>query len=326
MERQFINQLGEQEQIDEIFLVSEKQLRPNRAGNLYLQLRLTDKTGWVNAMLWNANQQVAEGFDSGDFVRVQGKSQFYNGALQLILNKVTKVDESQIDGGDFETLSSGQVDQLMGSVSEMLRGMKNVHLRNLAECFLVDEALMDQFQRAPAGIKNHHAYQGGLLEHVTNLMALAQSVAPHYSAVDPDLLVIGAFLHDIGKVIELTYERDLGYSDEGQLIGHVVLAIPLVETKIKETESLSGEPFPEELALRIKHMVISHHGEYEYGSPRLPMTPEAIALHFLDNMDAKIHCVSHLIEEDVNPNSRWTTYHPMIGRKLFKGGSPPDES
>lgn len=326
MERQFISQMGEQSQIDEIFLVSDKQLRPNRAGNLYLQLRLTDKTGWVNAMLWNANQQVSESFDNGDFVRVQGKSQFYNGALQLILNKITKVSESDVDPADFETISSGQIDALMGHLADMLRGMRNVHLRNLAECFLVDEALMDRFQRAPAGVKNHHAYQGGLLEHVVSLMGVANSLAPHYEAVDPDLLLMGAFLHDLGKVDELTYERELGYSDEGQLIGHVVMAIPIIDQKIKEAESLSGDTFPTELALRVKHMVVSHHGEYEYGSPRLPMTPEAIALHFIDNMDAKLHCVTQLIQEDVNPNSRWTTYHSMMGRKLYKGDSDSDAS
>lgn len=321
MERKFINQFGEQEQIDQIFLVSDKQLRPNRQGNLYLQLRLSDKTGWVNAMLWNANADLAENFQNGDFVHVQGKSQFYNGALQLILNKVTRVDDSQIDPGDFETLTSADVDRYAASVAEMLRAMQDPNLKNLAECFLVDETLMDQFRRAPAGIKNHHAYQGGLLEHVNSLMKLALSVAPHYPDVNQDLLLIGAFLHDIGKTIELIYDRDLSYSDEGQLIGHVVLAIPLIDQKIDETEQLTGEPFPQELALRVKHMVVSHHGEYEFGSPRLPMTPEAIALHFIDNMDAKLHCATQLIEEDVNPDARWTTYHAMLGRKLFKGGA-----
>lgn len=323
MERRFISQLGEQEQIDEVFLVADKQLRPNRAGNLYLQLRLTDKSGWVNAMLWNANAKLAESFHNGDYVRVQGTSQFYNGALQLILNRVTPVPDDSIDPSDFETLSHRDVDRLTSEVAEMLRGMNDPHLCNLAECFLCDDRLMDQFRRAPAGVKNHHAYQGGLLEHVSSLMRLAQSVAPHYPSVNPDLLLIGAFLHDIGKTIELTYERELGYSDEGQLIGHVVLAIPLIDDMLRKTEELSGEPFPSELALRIKHMVVSHHGEYEFGSPRLPMTPEAIALHFLDNMDAKIHCVTQLIQDDVNTDSHWTTYHAMLGRKLYKGSQSP---
>ena len=203
----------------------------------------------------------------------------------------------------------------------MLRAVTNYHLRSLAECFLIDEQFMDQFTRAPAGVKNHHAYHGGLLDHVVHLMQLSTSVARHYPQLDPDLLVIGAFLHDMGKVHELSYDRDLAYSDEGQLIGHVVIAVGMLDKKLEEAAQLSGEPFPEELALRLKHMIVSHHGQYDFGSPKLPMTLEAIALHLLDNLDAKIHNFDSLIREDVNVDSHWTTYQANIGRKLFKGQS-----
>jgi 3'-5' exoribonuclease len=130
---------------------------------------------------------------------------------------------------------------------------------------------------------------------------------------------MGAFLHDIGKIDELTYERELSYSDEGQLIGHIVLAVSMLEAKIRETEKLAGESFPTELALRLKHMIVSHHGEYEYGSPKLPMTLEAIALHFLDNLDSKIYTVKQLIADDANTSSTWTPYQPALGRKFYKG-------
>ena len=186
--------------------------------------------------------------------------------------------------------------------------MRNYPLRNLAECFLMDEGFMAKFTTAPGGVKNHHAYRGGLLQHVVSLMQLVTLAATNYTQLDPDMLVMGAFLHDIGKIEELTYERDLGYSDAGQLIGHVVLGIGIVEDKIRATEKLTGEPFPERLRLRLQHMILSHHGEYEFGSPKLPMTLEAVALHYLDNLDAKMHSLSQLIRDDVNNESAWTPY------------------
>ena len=319
MSRRFINQMGEREDIDQVFLVADKQLRANRNGNLYLQLRLSDRSGSATAMMWNASDQIYGGFDNGDYLRVQGKTQFYNGSLQIIVNRIDRADTKEIDEADFATLSTVDIDQLAKRLGEMLRGVKNVHLRNLADCFLMDEDFMSKLARAPAGIKNHHAYHGGLLEHVVSLMKLTAVVAPRYPELDSDQLLIGAFLHDIAKVDELTYERDLGYSDEGQMIGHLVMAVGMLESKVHEAEKLSGDTFPSELLLRLKHMIVSHHGEYEYGSPKLPMTLEAIALHFLDNLDAKIHTVSQLIKDDVNTDSQWTPFQANLGRKLFKG-------
>jgi 3'-5' exoribonuclease len=202
----------------------------------------------------------------------------------------------------------------------MLRGVKNVHLRDLAECFLVDEAFMAKFTAAPAGVKNHHAYKGGLLEHVVSLMEVCLVVAPRYKEIDGDLLLLGAFLHDAGKIDELTYDKDLGYSDEGQLIGHVVMGVSMVAEKARQAAALSGEEFPRELLLRLEHMVVSHHGEYEFGSPKLPMTLEAIALHYLDNLDAKLYSAVQVMKEDVNSESSWTSYNQAMGRKFYRGG------
>jgi len=314
-----MTQYADRESVDEVFLASEKQLRTNRQGNLYLQLRLSDRSGSVTAMMWNAGEKVYRSFDNGDYLRVQGTAQFYNGTLQMILNRVEKVDATEIDESDFITLGAADIDQLTGRLSEMLRAMKSYPLRNLAECFLVDEEFMARFSSASAGVKNHHAYRGGLLEHVISLMELTAVVAVRYPEIDSDLLLMGAFLHDIGKIRELTYERDLGYSDEGQLIGHLVIAVGMLDEKVREAEELSGEEFPEELLLRLKHMIVSHHGEYEFGSPKLPMTLEAIALHYLDNLDSKMYSVGQLIREDANTDSHWTPYQAHLGRKLFKG-------
>ena len=324
MPRRFISELGHQESVDELFLASQKQLRANRNGNLYLQLQLSDRTGNITAMQWNASNKVFESFDDGNYVRIQGTTQLYNGSIQIIVTDIDAVDDTTVDEADFYRLTNDNIAQLVKQLSDKLRQLDNPELRNLAECFLADETFMSKFSRAPAGVKNHHAYYGGLLEHVVGLIELVQLVATQYPQLNSDLLTIGAFLHDSGKIDELEYEQGFSYSDEGQLIGHLVMGIKLLEDKSRESEQLSGQPFPEELLLRLKHMIVSHHGEYEFGSPKLPMTPEAIALHFLDNLDAKMHLANQLITTDVVGNNRWTSYQPSWGRKLFKG-NPSEE-
>lgn len=319
MPRRFINQYGERENISDVFLASDKQLRTNKNGNLYLMMKLSDRTGTITAMMWNASDQIYRAFDNGDYVQVEGTTQYYNGALQMIANHVTKANAGEVQEADFLQLASADIDRMAARVGEILRGMKNFHLRNLAECYLVDETIMTKFAAAPAGVKNHHAYRGGLLEHVLNLMEVILLVAPRYPQLDVDLLLCGAFLHDLGKIDELHYDRDRGYTDEGQLVGHVVMGVVMLERKIEEATSLSGEPFPDDLALQLKHLIVSHHGQYEFGSPKLPMTLEAIALHHLDNLDAKIHSFQQIIDEDANVDSAWTPYHPNLGRKIYKG-------
>jgi 3'-5' exoribonuclease len=317
--RRFINQLAERENIDQVFLVADKQLRANRNGNLYLQLRLTDKSGSLTGMLWNANDSVFNSVETGNYLRVAGTTQVYNGQLQMIVTRIEPHDPRQVDEQDFLTVSSEEIDRQAKRLTELLRGLRNVHLRNLAECFLSDDAFMGKFTTAPAGVKNHHAYRGGLLAHVVSLMEVCRVIAPLYPELDADLLLVGAFLHDAGKIDELVYERELGYSDEGQLIGHVIMVLGTLEDKAAESERLSGEKFPAELLLRLKHIIVSHHGEYQFGSPKLPMTLEAIALHLLDNLDAKLYSVAQIMKEDAGGESAWTSYNQALGRKFFKG-------
>jgi 3'-5' exoribonuclease len=319
MPRRYVNQFGHQEAVDQIFLASQKQLRPNRNGNLYLQVELSDRSGTISGRMWNAGDADYRGFDDGDFVRVEGTAQLYQGAMQLIVTQICKAHNDEIEYGDFMPVGPAELDRLAVRLGELLRGLGNPHLRTLAECFLMDEEFMGKFTRAPAGVKNHHAYVGGLLEHVVNLMEVVTRVAVCYPAIDPDLLLMGAFVHDMGKIDELSYDRGFAYTDEGQLIGHVVMAISLLEAKVREAEKLSGEAIPNELVLRLKHMIVSHHGQYEFGSPKLPMTLEAVALHHLDNLDAKVHSFEQQMREDPNVESPWTTYIANLGRKLYKG-------
>ena len=319
MSRRYVNQLGHQEAVDQVFVVADKQLRPNRNGNLYLQMELSDRSGKIGARMWNASESVYKAFENGDYVRVEGTTQLFQGAVQLIATRLTKALLSEVNADDFAPLRAVDVDKLALRLREILRGLTEPTLQTLAECFLLDEAFMDKVTRAPAGIKNHHAYQGGLLEHIVNLMEVILRIGPCYPQIDRNLLLVGAFLHDLGKIDELRYERELAYSDEGQLIGHVVMAVRMLEAKIAEAEKLSGEPLPPETVLRLKHMIVSHHGEYGYGSPKLPMTLEAVALYCLDNLDAKVNAFQQLLRDDPNVDSPWTAFYPNLDRKLFKG-------
>lgn len=319
MARRFVADLGHQENIDQVFLAAQKQLRPNRNGNLYLQVELSDRSGSISARMWNAGDAEYRAFEDGDLVRVEGATQIYQGGLQLIATRICRAREDEVDLSDFMCLSPSDIDRLAQQLAKLLRSMKNPHLRNLAECFLTDDEFMRRLARSPAGVKNHHAYMGGLLEHIVNLMEVASRIVDRYPGLDRDLLLMGAFIHDMGKIQELSSERGFAYTDAGQLLGHVVLAVSILDEKVRQAEELSGEPLPEELVLRLKHMIISHHGEYEFGAPKLPMTLEAIALHHLDNLDAKIHNFQQLMRDDANVESSWTQYHQSLGRKLFKG-------
>lgn len=328
MTRRFVKQLADGEAIDEVYLVSDKQLRANRNGNLYLQLDLADRSGTINARQWNAGEAVFKSFDVGDFLQIRGKAQLFQGSMQIILNHVERVQPEKIglDLGDFLPHTPHDVDELLKRLRGVLLKLTNPHLRALVECFLMDADFLRDFCRAPAGIKNHHAYLGGLLEHVVTLLDAAERLLPLYPNLDRDLLLMGIFLHDIGKVRELTYGRSFGYSDEGQLIGHLVIGVEMLGEKAARVPDLTGEPFPQELLLRLKHMIVAHHGTYEFGSPKLPMTPEAVALHYLDNFDAKVHSTTRDIREDRNALSAWTPYNPQTQRKLFKGSVQGGES
>jgi 3'-5' exoribonuclease len=319
MTRRYVNQLTNGDSIDEPFLVADKQLRANRQGNLYLHLELRDKTGSVGARLWNATEDLARTFEPGDFLHVRGKTQIFQGSIQIILTHLEVVDPSRIEPDEFLPQSSQNIGKLLARLREVLLAMNNPHLRAVVECFLIDDEFVRKFTTAPAGIKNHHAYQGGLLEHVVTLLNVAGRITDLYPEIDRDLLLTGIFLHDIGKVDELSYDRAFAYTDEGQLVGHLIMGVEMLREKVDRCAKLTGEPFPPELFLRLKHMIVSHHGTYEFGSPKLPMTLEAIALHYLDNLDAKIHTFGREIRDDPSRDSSWTPFQQSLGRRLYKG-------
>ncbi len=317
--RKYVNQLKDNEAINEIYLVTEKQLRPNKNGVFYIQMTISDRTGSVGVRIWNATEEQFQTFATGDYVRLDGMTQRFQGALQVIGKSVEPVVASEIDPDDFKKTVQVDRQKLRGRLIEIMRGMNNPTLVNLVDCFLIDEAFMERFCRIPAGIKLHHAYEGGLLEHTVTMLEVAKKILPLYPMLDGDLLLAGIFLHDIGKTVELTGQGEFSYSDEGQILGHPVIALELLDAKIRETESLTAEKFDPETAMLLKHLVISHHGTYLNGSPKLPMTLEATALHFIDSLDSKLVEFEKYMFEDPNAGSRWTNYIPGIERKLYKG-------
>src|SRR5437588_4296017 len=292
MVRRYLHEMTDGDTVEDVFLVTDKQLRVNRNGNAYLQLELRDRTGSISARLWNAGEQAARGFEPGDFLHTTGKVQLFQGSLQIILNTIERVEPQKVELTDFLPHTEQSIPKLMERLKGYLLRLGSPHLRALAECFLMDDDFMRGFTTCPAGVKLHHAYVGGLLEHVVSMMDAADRLLPLYPGVDRDLLLMGIFLHDAGKVKELTYGRAFGYSDEGQLVGHLAIGVAMLEQAATKVPDLTGEPVPREAMLRLRHMILSHHGTQEWGSPRVPMTPEAMLLHLIDMTDTRMHQVT----------------------------------
>jgi 3'-5' exoribonuclease len=317
--RQNLGKLADGDSVDEIYLAADKQLRSNRNGQPYIQVELRDRSAGLTARMWNAGEQIFRSFESGDFVRVKGKVQLYQGALQMILVALDRADPGSVEINEFLPHADADIGKLLDRLRVMLRSLADPHLRALGECFLMDDEFIRDFAACPAGVKNHHAYVGGLVEHVVTLLEAADRLAPLYPAVNRDLWLMGIFLHDIGKLRELSYRTGFAYTDAGQLIGHLVQGVEILNDKAAAAAKLTGEPFPRELLLRLQHVIVSHHGTYEFGSPKLPMTPEAVAIAALDNLDAKINQVAAEIRGD-RGGSSWTQFNPSMQRRFYKGG------
>ncbi|MCA9048629.1 MAG: HD domain-containing protein [Planctomycetaceae bacterium] len=320
MPRTFVRELSDGDTVDEVFLLADKQLRANRNADLYLLATLRDRTGVISGLMWNVSEERMQHVSTGDLVHIKGKVQLYQGGLQIIVKYIDLAADVQISPEDFQVQPQTNVGPLLERLRQLLQTISCPRLRTLADCLLSDEDLVDRLCAAPAGVKAHHAYLGGLLEHIVSMSELAVRTCEVHSCLNRDLLLLGVLLHDIGKVRELSWDPTLAYTDEGQLLGHMNIAVEILNEKLAQTRAvLNGESVDTEDVLRLKHMILSHHGQLEFGSPRVPMTPEAIVLHHIDNLDAKLHEFTRSIEDDLNKDSAWTPYSPRIDRKLFKG-------
>ncbi|MCC9644043.1 HD domain-containing protein [Rhodopirellula sp. JC740] len=321
MSRTAIQELSDGQTLAQSFQAADKQLRVNRQGGKYILLKLSDRSGTIVGMMWNADETTFDTFDRGDFIHCSGRTQIHNGALQMIVTEIQRMDPAEVDSSDFDRFDADQAESNLTRLRELLATISHPHLDALVQTYLKDEAFLQSFQLAAAAVTNHHAYPGGLLEHTVNMMELVRLISPRYGNLDTDLLMVGAFLHDLGKIDELKSSGEISYTDRGQLVGHIVIGVQRLNEKIAETESASGNAFPTELRHQLEHLVVSHHGLQEYGSPKIPVTLEAIALNHIDNLDAKLASYTSIIESDVAADGNWTNYHPSIGRKLWKGQS-----
>lgn len=320
MSRRFINQLEPGERVeDQVFLIKQKDLRTTNNGGLYIHAVLTDRTGQIPGRMWQATQKVFEFIPEGGFMRFTGRCENYKGSLQFIIDGVREAAEGSFDVADFMPVTPRNIDEMWRRVRAILtKEVRHPDVRALCEEFLADEPMMEKFRKAPAAIQLHHAYVGGLLEHTLSLLEVALRVIPLYPKLSLDIVLAGLFLHDIGKTEELGYETNFHYTDEGQLLGHVSLAVMWIDAKIRAIENRTERPFPPEIRWALQHIVVSHHGQYEFGALKLPATPEAAAVHYLDNLDAKVNIFLSEIENDKDPVGHWTNYLPSLGTKILK--------
>jgi 3'-5' exoribonuclease len=316
MKQLFVSEIQEHQPVDTIFMCAAKNQGVTKSGSGYLILRLLDRSGEIEGRVWDRAEELARKFEKSDYVRVRGQATVYQGRLQIRVHDVLKIEEAEVTAGDFLPKSPYDPEIMAVELMALLRGVKNPYLLALGEAFFADEEFMDLFKRAPAGKSIHHCYLSGLLEHTLSLTKLVLKVVENYRDVDVDLLLIGAFLHDMGKIYEFSFDRSVEYTDKGQLLGHLVMEVEKVSEKIRAIPD-----FPENLAVLVKHMLVSHHGQYEFGSPKLPQTVEALILHYLDDLDGKIQSVQTLMAKE---QSRWTSFHRAYGRSFFRGDGPKE--
>lgn len=308
----FINEIKENDAVDSLFLVREKSLGLTKSGNAYLKLLLVDRTGEMEGRIWTSVDLLSGSFEKDDFVQVKGKAVSFQDHLQLNITHIERMQEEEILLSDFFPTTEKDIEAMFRTLTEAGQQVKDPHLNQLLHLFWEDESFVEKFKSAPASTHLHHTYIGGLLEHTLSLTQLVLMNAGHYGGLNLDLLITASILHDLGKVDELSYYRSFDYSDEGRLLGHIILGMERLEDKIRQLRD-----FPKDLAIQLKHLLISHHGQYQWGSPRKPMTLEAILLHFLDNLDAKLQGVQQFFKKQVPEGSRLSRYHPFFEQYFY---------
>ena len=316
MKTQFIADLADGQAVSSLFLVREKEVRTSaRTGKSWLELNLADRSGTIAAKMWDNFEAIAKTFECDDVVRIRGRVKLYNGSKELTLEQIVPCEEKDYELGDFLPHTKYDVEKMWAELRAAIAGMKNPWLQKLLASVVDDPQIAARMKRAPAAMTMHHAYIGGLLEHVVSLMALAKAVSAHYPELDADLLLAGVVLHDVGKTEELRYQRGIDYSDAGRLLGHITIGSGMVREKCR---AIPGFPAP--LEVLVQHLILSHHGSYEFGSPSLPQLPEAIALHFIDDVDSKMAGMRKTLENASASASAstWTDRNPSLRRELLR--------
>ena len=313
MKTPYVSELQPNQLAQGVFLVQQKEVRQKKTGEPYLSLSLADRTGDLDAKMWDNVLEVIDTFERDSFVRVKGMVQLFQNRPQLTIYRMQTVAESEIDIADFLPASKRDRDEMFAELKGWIASMTSPHLKALLETIFADEALALAYRTAPAAKAIHHGWIGGLIEHVLSVCQLAKLTAAHYPNIDFDLLLTGVILHDIGKIHELTYARSLGYSDAGQLIGHITIGIRMVEDAARKVPG-----FPPLLLDLVEHMILSHHGQLDFGSPKVPLFLEAMLLHLIDNMDSKMEAMRAHIARDRQATGVWTGYNAPLERIVLK--------
>jgi 3'-5' exoribonuclease len=315
MKKTFVTGITAGMSLDDVFVLADKSLSQKRDGKPYLNLTLADRSGSIKAVMWDGVEAGAAAAGAGDYVQVTGTVSEYRGQLQVVVRALRRVEADGLEAGDFLPATTLDVGDVFDRLVKITRSLEKKWLRELLEAFWADGDFVARFQRAPAAKMMHHAYIGGLAVHCLSMAKLAEKIASHYGGVDRDLLVAGAVLHDVGKVRELQYSAVIDYSDEGRLLSHIVIGLQMIDDKLRRVADV-----PAEEADRLRHLVVSHHGSQEFGSPEPPKTIEALLLHYIDEIDSKVNAVRDFIaKEDTGGN--WTSYHRVLGRHFYLGGS-----
>ena len=312
MKPAYVADLEADQTITSFFLVCEKEIRATREGKAFLRLELGDRTGTVEARMWENFEEAAGSIERDDFVKVQARVELFRNKTQLALDRLRRAEAAEVDPADYFPHTAEDIEQLYAQLREYAASVGNVWLNRLLASVVEDPEIAPRLKRAPAAKRMHHAYLGGLLEHIVSLCGLCRAVAARYPEVDADLLLSGAILHDIGKIRELSYERSISYTTEGQLLGHIVLELELLTKKM---DALEG--FPADLKTLVQHLLISHHGQYAFGSPKQPMFREAVMLHYLDDLDSKMGAMRAAFASEKG-EEEWTAWSASLERRLLR--------
>jgi 3'-5' exoribonuclease len=313
MKNQYISDLKAGQRLDDLFLLTSKRLAHKKDGNPYLTLRLGDRSGSLAGVVWDQVEQISAAAEVGDVVHAQGQLGEFRENLQVVVRHLAAKPAGSCDPADFLPATSRNREAMFERLTQLTAGMGNPHLLALMERFWADDAFVAAFKTAPAAKRMHHAYIGGLLEHTLSMALLCDRIGGHYAGIDMDLLLCGAILHDIGKTRELTYALGFDYSDEGRLLNHIVIGLEMVDAKIRQIAD-----FPKVLADLLKHLIVSHHGSRELGSPEPPKTIEALLLNHIDEIDSKVNAIRDFMQQDAG-EAHWTAYHRLLERHFYKG-------
>lgn len=320
-DRQFIEDFAANQLIEGIFSLHNCQLGLTRSGKPYLKCLIGDKSGRLPGRMWNASQQLYQSLPADGFVRVQGQTQPYQGQIQIILRNIEKVEVEAADLRELIPCTQHDIEQMFEEVRSILATLQSPALRTLADCYLSDEQWAANFKQAPAATQLHHAFLGGLLEHTLSLLRLGRAVLPQYPRLSPDLVLMGLFLHDLGKCEELTWRTGFAYSEDGRLVGHVARGLLRLEQEAERCAQW-GQPIPEQVHRVLQHIIVSHHGEPEFGALIRPSTPEAILVNMLDNLDAKVQMAEGAVRRDAfdpeNTHGHFTDKHWALQTRLYR--------